>query len=163
MLSQVFKWILQLFDWLTNSVWPEFENLSKLALYDEIDQEKTNRLNRHLTIEKIKYKLGMSHYFAPYLRNNSVKLLLRHSHGITHSALWEAYIYAYGKDPDLESMPYNFNSHDFCKEFRRSIAIIDSQNNRVDTQYQGVYQEQESTDHQHLSITRQIHIFFVGI
>ena len=71
---------------------------------------------------------------------------MRHSQGITHSALFEAYIYAYGKDADLDSMPYTFNSIDFCKEFRKSIAIIDSQTNRVDIQSQYVYQEKGSTD-----------------
>ena len=106
-----------------------YENLYKLALYDEVDIEKSKRLNRHLTLEKIKYKL--------------VKLLLRHSHGITHRDLKEAYRYFYGhNDADLESFNYSFTSAEFCNLIRNSIAITDNQNNRLDIKSQYWHQEQ---------------------
>ena len=69
---------------LEATIWVVLENLCKLALYDEIDEEKTKRLNKHLIIEKIKYKLGkcqLVHFMfmkllsetfdAPFTRNNT--------------------------------------------------------------------------------------------
>ena len=118
-------------DWLMyyHSDWMAFESLLKLALYDEVDLERSKKLNRHLTLEKIKYKL--------------VKLLLRHSHGIAHFELKEAYCYLYGRDDtDLASLNYSFTSPEFLQQVRNCIAITDNQSNRLDINTQYFHQEQ---------------------
>ena len=117
----------------SQSDWISFENLFKLALYDELDLEKSKKLNRHLILERIKYKL--------------VKLLLRHSHGIAHRELKEAYRYLYPDDCDLESFNSSFMSAEFCSQIRNCIAITDNQNNRLDINTQYWHQEQGSAVH----------------